>query len=100
MMAARAMGLGDSTAITNTQGMVTACESYLPMVKLMKKVLHVNGMGRNIKVINKRSDELKVGVDIVSRADILVSIVIFMLAFTLSSAFLVISGDVKTHAVK
>ncbi|KAH9777283.1 protein arginine N-methyltransferase 1.6 [Citrus sinensis] len=73
MMAARAMGSSDSTTSLNTKGMVTACESYLPMVKLMKKVLHVNGMGRNIKVINKRSDELEVGVDIDSRADILVS---------------------------
>lgn len=73
MMAARAMGSGDATTSLNTKGMVTACESYLPMVKLMKKVLHVNGMGRNIKVINKRSDELEVGVDIGSCADILVS---------------------------
>lgn len=83
MMAARAMGSGDATTTLNTKGMVTACESYLPMVKLMKKVLHVNGMGRNIKVINKRSDELEVGVDIGSRADILVSIVTFVFAMTL-----------------
>ncbi|KAF5478490.1 hypothetical protein F2P56_005045 [Juglans regia] len=70
MMAARAMGSSDSTG---NEGMVTACESYLPMVKLMRKVARLNGMERKIKVINKRSDELKVGVDIPSRADILVS---------------------------
>ncbi|XP_022737385.1 protein arginine N-methyltransferase 1.6 [Durio zibethinus] len=64
MMAARAMGLN---------GMVTACESYLPMAKLMRKVLHRNGMGKAINLINKRSDELQVGVDIPSRADVLVS---------------------------
>ncbi|XWS61986.1 hypothetical protein CRYUN_Cryun07bG0172100 [Craigia yunnanensis] len=64
MMAARAMGLN---------GMVTACESYLPMAKLMRKVLHRNGMGKTINLINKRSDELEVGVDIPSRADVLVS---------------------------
>ncbi|XVE57663.1 hypothetical protein DITRI_Ditri04bG0107600 [Diplodiscus trichospermus] len=64
MMAARAMGLN---------GMVTACESYLPMAKLMRKVLHRNGMGKAINLINKRSDELEVGVDIPSRADVLVS---------------------------
>ncbi|GLT91062.1 hypothetical protein SLE2022_089710 [Rubroshorea leprosula] len=74
MMAARAMGLSDSTAsLGSSKGMVTACESYLPMVKLMRKVLHRNGMGRSIKVVNKRSDELIVGVDIPSRADVLVS---------------------------
>lgn len=73
MMAARAMGSTDSTAQSNTKGTVTACESYLPMVKLLRKVLHVNGMGRNISVINKRSDEVEVGVDVSSRADVLVS---------------------------
>ncbi|KAL4570936.1 hypothetical protein LXL04_026601 [Taraxacum kok-saghyz] len=65
MMAARAMGKA---------GSVTACESYLPMVKLMKKVLRANDMlDANIRVINKRSDELQVGVDIASRAHVLVS---------------------------
>lgn len=64
-MAARAMG--------SREGRVTACESYLPMVTLMKKVLRLNGMEGTIKVINKRSDELQVGVDIPSRAHVLVS---------------------------
>ncbi|WCJ25927.1 Protein arginine N-methyltransferase 7 [Euphorbia peplus] len=71
MMAARAMGAGDPSN-PNSNGIVTACESYLPMVKLMRKVLHLNGMG-NINLINKRSDELRVGVDIPSRAEVLVS---------------------------
>lgn len=73
MMAARAMGSGDATTRPGTKGIVTACESYLPMVKLMRKVMALNGMESKIKVINKRSDELKVGVDIPSPADILVS---------------------------
>lgn len=79
MMAARAMGSSDSMTCRGNEGMVTACESYLPMVKLMRKVARLNGMERKIKVINKRSDELKVGVDISSRADILVGIIIFLL---------------------
>lgn len=83
MMAARAMNLNDLPG-HSTRGMVTACESYLPMVKLMRKVVHVNGMGRNINIINKRSDEIRVNVDIESRADVLVSIHIFMLSFALS----------------
>lgn len=73
MMAARGMSSDDLTAGACTKGMVTACESYLPMVKLMRKVMRLNGMERRIKVFNKRSDELKVGVDIPSRADVLVS---------------------------
>lgn len=70
MMAARAMGIQDC----NDKGRVVACESYLPMIKLMRKVVHCNGMSRKINVINKRSDELKLGVDITARADILVGI--------------------------
>ncbi|KAK9274977.1 hypothetical protein L1049_022234 [Liquidambar formosana] len=73
MMAARAMGSGGSTERAGMKGMVTACESYLPMVKLMRKVLRLNGMERKINIINRRSDELQAGVDITSRADILVS---------------------------
>ncbi|KAG8376293.1 hypothetical protein BUALT_Bualt09G0048200 [Buddleja alternifolia] len=65
LMAARAMG---------PSGTVTACESYLPMVKSMRKVLRANDMdGKKIRIINKRSDELKVGFDMPSRADVLVS---------------------------
>ncbi|XP_047947308.1 protein arginine N-methyltransferase 1.6-like isoform X2 [Salvia hispanica] len=71
MMAARAMGLSDSNGISTSKGMVTACESYLPMVKLMRKVLRANAMEGKIRLINKRSDELEVGLDIPSRADIL-----------------------------
>ncbi|VFQ87921.1 unnamed protein product [Cuscuta campestris] len=73
MMAARAMGRVDSESCTGSNGMVTACESYLPMVKLMRRVLKENGMERRIRIINKRSDELEFGSDIASRADVLVS---------------------------
>lgn len=71
MMAARAIATSSSS-----KGMVTACESYLPMVKLMKKVLRTNNMldTSNIRVFNNRSDELQVGLHIASRADVLVSI--------------------------
>lgn len=58
---------------STTRRMVTACESYLPMVKLMKKVVRLNGMENQIKLINKRSDELKRGIDITSPAQVLVS---------------------------
>ncbi|KAH7835301.1 hypothetical protein Vadar_024882 [Vaccinium darrowii] len=73
MMAARAMDPSNSTEYSTSEGVVTACESYLPMVKLMRKVLRINGMERKVRVINKRSDELEIGVDISKRADILVS---------------------------
>lgn len=86
MMAARAMGSAASTCGDSQQGgMVTACESYLPMVKLMKKVLRLNGMEKAVHVINKRSDELNVGVDVSSRADVLVSDALFFCTHLRSS---------------
>ncbi|CAA0842318.1 Protein arginine N-methyltransferase 1.6 [Striga hermonthica] len=73
MMVARAMGFSYSSGSFTPTRMVTACEAYLPMVKLMRKVLKANGLDGKVRIINKRSDELEVGLDIPSRADILVS---------------------------
>ncbi|PNT76727.1 hypothetical protein BRADI_1g52270v3 [Brachypodium distachyon] len=55
------------------KGSVSACESYLPMGKLTRKVLRANGMEKKVKIFHKRSDELEVGVELDSPADILVS---------------------------
>lgn len=64
MLAAKAMGdFGEK---------VYACESYIPMVKLMRGVLRQNGMDKRVRVFNKRSDELKIGLDLPSKADVLV----------------------------
>lgn len=72
MMAAKAMDSANTLESTGGEGMVSACESYLPMFKLMRKVLRANCMEKKIQIFNKRSDELKVGLDLPSRADILV----------------------------
>ncbi|KAG2624158.1 hypothetical protein PVAP13_3KG108700 [Panicum virgatum] len=69
MMAARALAAVGGEG----RGDVSACESYLPMGKLARRVLRANGMQNQVKVFHKRSDELRVGVDLDSRADILVS---------------------------
>ncbi|KAL8262661.1 hypothetical protein R6Q59_024010 [Mikania micrantha] len=58
--------------LSSSKGMITACESYILTMKLMKKVLHENNMNHKIRVFNKKSYELEVGVDIASRADVLV----------------------------
>ncbi|CAD6338110.1 unnamed protein product [Miscanthus lutarioriparius] len=69
MMAARALAAAGGEG----RGSVSACESYLPMGKLTRRVLRANGMENKVKVFHKRSDELRVGVELDSRADILVS---------------------------
>ncbi|OVA13413.1 Protein arginine N-methyltransferase [Macleaya cordata] len=73
MMAARAMDSSGAKEGVGTKGIVSACETYLPMIKLLRKVLHINGLEKKIRIIPKRSDEVKVGFDISSHADILVS---------------------------
>jgi len=70
MMAARALAVAGGE---EGRGSVSACESYLPMGKLTRRVLRANGMENKVKVFHKRSDELRVEVELDSRADILVS---------------------------
>ncbi|XP_037423854.1 protein arginine N-methyltransferase 7-like [Triticum dicoccoides] len=72
MMSARALGAVGGEG----RGSVSACESYLPMGKLTRKVLRANGMENKVKLFHKRSDELEVGVELDSRADVLVSEII------------------------
>ncbi|CAN6215452.1 unnamed protein product [Urochloa humidicola] len=69
MMAARALAAVGGEG----RGSVSACEAYLPMGKLARRVLRANGMENKVKIFHKRSDELRVGVELDSRADILVS---------------------------
>jgi hypothetical protein len=54
---------------------VITCESFPPMARLAEEVIQENGLAEEIKVVNKRSDELAVGPgkDLPQRADILVS---------------------------
>ncbi|CAL9126780.1 unnamed protein product [Musa textilis] len=69
MMAARTMAKFEEAS----EAKVSACESYLPMGKLMRRVLRKNQMEKKVKVFHKRSDELLVGVDLQSPAEVLVS---------------------------
>lgn len=54
-------------------GSITACESFLPMFKLARKLLRANQVGAGVRLIHKRSDEMQVGIDMHCRADVLVS---------------------------
>lgn len=71
MMAWRSMcEEGRSTADV---GSITACESFLPMFKLARKLLRANQVGAGVRLVHKRSDEMEVGIDMHSRADVLIS---------------------------
>ncbi|KAG0578071.1 hypothetical protein M758_5G196600 [Ceratodon purpureus] len=55
------------------EGSITACESFLPMFKLARKLLRTNKVGAGVRLIHKRSDEMEVGIDMHCRADVLIS---------------------------
>lgn len=71
MMAWRSMC--EEGRISEEMGSITACESFLPMFKLARKVLRANKVGAGVRLIHKRSDEMEVGIDMHCRADVLVS---------------------------
>ena len=81
MMAWRAMrddahqqtSKGMGSAENSDGGSITACESFLPMFKLARKLLKENKIGAGVRLIHKRSDEMEVGTDMNCRADVLVS---------------------------
>ncbi|XP_024378297.1 protein arginine N-methyltransferase 7 [Physcomitrium patens] len=71
MMAWRSMC--EEGRISEEMGSITACESFLPMFKLARKVLRANKVGAGVRLIHKRSDEMEVGIDMHCRADVLIS---------------------------
>lgn len=52
---------------------VTACEAFRPMIDVAKKCMKSNGMQDRIKLIEKRSTEIQIGVDMEERANVLVT---------------------------
>ena len=52
---------------------VTACEAFKPMVKVAKKCIEANGMKNKIKLIEKRSTDIVIGIDMEQKANVLVT---------------------------
>ena len=52
---------------------VTACEAFKPMATVARKCIAANGMSDKITVIEKHSTDLKVGIDMSERANVLVA---------------------------
>nr|CAH7724015.1 unnamed protein product [Callosobruchus chinensis] len=66
-------GLLSMMAVRNGADTVTACEAFKPMSHCALKLIARNGFKDKIKVIPKRSTELKVGEDLKQRCNILVT---------------------------
>nr|XP_022901940.1 protein arginine N-methyltransferase 7-like [Onthophagus taurus] len=66
-------GLLSMMAVRHGADSVVACEAFNPMGECAKKVIDENGFSGKIKVIPKRSTDIKIGVDMDFKANILVT---------------------------
>jgi type III protein arginine methyltransferase len=66
-------GLLSMMAVSCGADRVTACEAFKPMVDVAKKCLKSNKMQDKVKIIEKRSTEIQIGVDMDERANVLVT---------------------------
>ena len=74
MMAAKALQETFPLCTLNADKPITACESFLPMFQLARKVISLNGLSSFVHLVHKRSDEMDMGSDMASQADILVKL--------------------------
>lgn len=66
-------GLLSMMAVRCGADKVTACEAFKPMIDVAKKCLASNGMEKKVQIIEKRSTEIKFGVDMIQKANVLVT---------------------------
>jgi type III protein arginine methyltransferase len=66
-------GLLSMMAVSCGADTVTACEAFEPMINVAKSCIARNGMTDKIKLIEKRSTDIIVGVDMEHRANVLVT---------------------------
>ena len=66
-------GLLSMMAVMCGADTVTACEAFKPMAIVARKCIEKNGMKDKIKIIEKRSTEIIVGVDMEQKANVLVT---------------------------
>ena len=74
MMAAKALQETFPPCTLNADKPITACESFLPMFQLARKVISLSGLSSFVHLVHKRSDEMDIGSDMASQADILVKL--------------------------
>ena len=76
MIAQRALIQKESDPLTQKcggrGGQVTTCEGFPPMARLATRMLTWHGMGADVALVSKRSNDMEVGKDIPRKADLLV----------------------------
>jgi hypothetical protein len=83
MMAAKALREAFPHCTLTDDKHITACEAFLPMFRLARKVIGSNGFSSLVRLVHKRSDEMEMYSDIAARADILVMVLIYLVGIIL-----------------
>ncbi|XP_039963588.1 protein arginine N-methyltransferase 7 [Bactrocera tryoni] len=66
-------GILSMMALTAGADTVTACEAFMPMANCAERIFTVNGFGDKVRLVKKRSTEMRIGVDMPQRANLLVA---------------------------
>lgn len=66
-------GLLSMMAVSCGADTVYACEAFAPMIQVAKRCIEANGMKDKIHIIEKRSTDIEVGVDMPHKANVLVT---------------------------
>lgn len=66
-------GILSMMALTAGADTVTACEAFMPMANCAERIFASNGFGDKVRLIKKRSTEMRIGVDMPQRANMLVA---------------------------
>ncbi|XP_037934594.1 protein arginine N-methyltransferase 7-like [Teleopsis dalmanni] len=66
-------GILSMMAVVAGADTVVACEAFTPMANCAEKIFHANQMDKKVKLIKKRSTEIKVGIDMPRKANLLVA---------------------------
>lgn len=66
-------GLLSMMAVACGADKVTACEGFKPMIQVAKRCIEANGMKDKIEIIEKHSTDIKFGVDMTEKANVLIT---------------------------
>ncbi|XP_054733207.1 protein arginine N-methyltransferase 7 [Anastrepha obliqua] len=66
-------GILSMMALTAGADTVTACEAFMPMANCAQRIFAANGFSDKVRLVKKRSTEMRIGKDMPQRANLLVA---------------------------
>ncbi|XP_020717845.1 protein arginine N-methyltransferase 7 isoform X2 [Ceratitis capitata] len=66
-------GILSMMALSAGADTVTACEAFMPMANCAERIFEANGFGDKVRLVKKRSTEMRIGEDMPRKANLLVA---------------------------